>query len=164
MAKRKDKNRKRNKKPMLTLTAVHADLQMLAQVCQQNFMQMSQNDKVLVDMATTNGIHINAMMKALVDNEIELQPYIDAEIEKRNKELKEIQERTEALKGQVQEAVEKASIVQPAEHQEGDYEPPDDAAVAVSPRPEDETLIYNGPYDPSDHTGMEEVNVVREES
>jgi len=131
---------------------------MLAQVCQQNFNQMSSNDKVLIDMATTNGIHVRAMMEAIKEHGIELQPYIDAELKKREDELKKMAEKEEAVKKQVQEAIEGASsVVQPAENQEGDHEPPPDPP----PTEEDEEapLIFSGAPD-----AAEEANVVGKDS
>lgn len=118
---------------------------MLAQVCQQNFQQMSQNDRVLIDMTTTNGIHVRAMMEAIKEHGIELQPFIDAELKRREDELKELQAKEEAVKRQVQEAIEGASIVQPAENQEGEHEPPPDPPP--SEPDDDEPLIFSGAPD-----------------
>lgn len=151
--KRRPRSGPNGKGRVLTLELLHADLQTLAQVCQMNFQQMSQNDKVLIDMTTTNGIHVRAMMEALKDHEIELQPYIDAELERRQKELEEMRSKEEAVKKQVQEALEKASdVVQPAEVQDGDHEPPpdpppaddDDAPLVFGAQPEEEATDVIG--------------------
>jgi len=116
---------------------------------------MSQNDKILVDMAATNSIHINAMMKAIKDHGIELQPYIDAELVQRDKELKEIAEREAAAKKQVEEALKKAKngagLVQPPEFQEGEHEPPKE-----TPEVDDEAPLIFG--------AEEEKDVVRQNS
>jgi len=118
---------------------------------------MSQNDTVLVDMATTNGIHCRAMMKAIEEHGIELQPYIDAELAQREKELEEMKEKEEAVKRQIAEAMEKASesIVQPAEVQDGDHEPPPDPPE----QSEDGPLIFSAT--PAE---TEETNVVGEDN
>lgn len=138
------------------MQAVHADLQTLAQVCQQNFQQMSQNDKLLVDMATTNGIHVRAMMRALDEHGIELQPFIDAELAQRDKELKEMAEKEESVKKQIAEAMEKASdgIVQPPEVQEGDHEPPPETPETD----EDAPLIFSAGADEEDPDVVRESN------
>lgn len=112
---------------------------------------MSQNDQTLVDMATTNGIHIRAMMDAIKEHGIDLQPYIDTVLAQREKELKEIAEKEAAAKKQVEEALQKAktgeNLIQPPEFQEGEHEPPE------IPEAEEAPLIFSA---------EEEQNVVRE--
>jgi septal ring factor EnvC (AmiA/AmiB activator) len=155
-AKKKRKVRRGNGKLVnadgkpITLQLVHADLQTLAQVCQQNFQQMSQNDTVLVDMATTNGIHCRAMMKAIEEHGIELQPFIDAELAQREKELEEMKKKEESVKKQIAEAMEKASasVVQPPEAQDGDHEPPPDPPE----QNEDGPLIFSATPEETEET------------
>lgn len=99
---------------------VQQNLQQLAQVCQTNFQQMSDNDKVLVDMAVTNTVNIRAIMDYLKDQGADLQPYIDAELKRREEEQAAMQAKAEELQKQAEEQL-KAAADQPPP--EGDDSP-----------------------------------------
>jgi hypothetical protein len=102
---------------------------------------MSQNDRVLIDMTTTNGIHVRAMMGAISDHDIELQPFIDTEIKNRQAEMEEMIKKEEVMSRA-------SSVIQQAEDQEGDLEPPD---PLLAPRDEEEApLIFRGTPDVED--------------
>ena len=119
---------------------------------------MAQNDRVLIDMTTTNGIHVHAMMKAIKEHGIELQPFIDAEIKNRQAEMAEMAKREEVMS-------KASSVVQQAEDQEGeeDYEPPPgpsaDDPLPISKGEENALLIFRGTPDEE-----EESDVVRKDS
>jgi len=94
---------------------VQDGLQQLAQVCQVNFQQMSDNDKVLVDMAVTNTVNIRAVMDYLKERGADLQPYIDAELKRREEEAASMAARQQELQKQAEEQLKAAAQKPPPE-------------------------------------------------
>lgn len=78
-----------------------------------NFQQMSENDKTLIDMTVTNTIHIRAIMSYLDEQGVDIQPYIDAELERRNKEIEEMNAKQEELRKQAVEQLKNAAPEEP---------------------------------------------------
>ena len=119
----------------VTALEVQQNLQQLAQVCQTNFGQMSQNDKVLIDMAVTNTVNIRAIMFYLEDQGVDMKPYIDKALEDRKRQQEEFAKQEADLKRQAEEQLKAAREGQPEEPPPAD--PPPD---------EDTHLVFGGDF------------------
>lgn len=80
-----------------TTRELERSLQTLANVCQQNFQVMSNNDRVLIDMAVTATVNLNAVMDYL-KTQVDLEPFIQEVLRKREEAVKQAQEREAILK------------------------------------------------------------------
>lgn len=80
-----------------------------------NFQQMSNNDKVLVDMAVTNTVNIRAIMAYLEERDVDLQPYIDAELKRRDEEAAAAAAKQQELQKQAEEQLKAAAKEPPPE-------------------------------------------------
>jgi ERCC4-related helicase len=118
-----------------TTKELQRNLQVLAQVCQQNFQTMSNNDRVLIDMSVTNTINVNAIMSYLESQGVDLKPFIEVELKKREEVMKAAKEKEDLLKSKEESIKEQmnAALKKAAEE-----------AGAPAPQPEQEKPLEFG--------------------
>lgn len=98
-------------------------VQQLADACQENFQQMSNNDRVLIDIAVTNQVNTRAVMSYLERQGADLKPFIDDELKRREEEGQKMRAQAEEAKELAQEEIKKGAPPEP---------------------PSDEPLIFGG--------------------